>query len=136
MLHVIGKTYNVPPELLEKVANATFSYLDIKETEVELKFVTEAEITRLNTVYRGKEGPTDVLSFVLDEKPLLGQIFICYNFTKEQAKRLNKKFSDEVALLLVHGLLHIAGFDHEASTDKEKMQGVEKKILERLGIQR
>lgn len=136
MLRIVGATYKISIPLLEKVALATFSALGVNDSEIELKFVSEKEITRLNSVYRGKTGPTDVLSFVYEEKPLLGQIFICYTFTKAQAKKVGKTIEDEVALLLVHGILHIAGYDHVKIHDEAKMQETEKKILEKVGITR
>ena len=136
MLRVVGNTYLVPVELLEKVAKAAFSCLELDNVEIELKFVTTREITRLNSLYRDRQGPTDVLSFTLDKKPLLGQIFICYTLTSTQAKRLQKDFSDEVALLLVHGILHICGYDHMAPLEEKNMQEMEHKILNKVGIQR
>lgn len=136
MLKVIGSTYSVPKELIEKVATAAFSFLKINDAEIELKFVSIPEISRLNKVYRDKEGPTDVLSFQLEEKPLLGQIFICYTFTKDQASGLGKKMNDEVALLTVHGILHIAGYDHISEAEESEMQEIESQILERVGIKR
>jgi len=136
MFQIVGKTYTVSREYLEKVASAAFSFLSPGRAEVELKFVSVPEITRLNTVYRGKKQPTDVLSFVLDEKPLLGQVFICYNFTKAQAKALGKSIEAETALLLTHGILHIAGFDHENAEEAKVMEKAESEILHKLGIER
>ena len=134
MFRVVGNTYNVQKVLLEEVAQAAFSYLGLTEATIELKFVSEREIIRLNTVYRHKKAATDVLSFNIDDKPLLGQVFICYTFTKRSAKALNKPFNDEVALLLAHGILHVAGYDHELVSDEANMQAAEKEILERVGI--
>lgn len=136
MLHIVGKTYAVPREQLEKVAKATFSFLKLSDAEIELKFVSVGEMTRLNRVYRGKNGPTDVLSFGLSDKPLLGQVFICYNFTKEQAKRVSRDLSDEVSLLLTHGILHIAGYDHATKAEEAEMQQIETKILGKVGVER
>jgi probable rRNA maturation factor len=136
MLRIVGKTYDIPSELLEKVANATFSYLGQNDAEIELKFVSEREIFHLNSIYRGNKATTDILSFSLDEKPLLGQIFICYTLTKRQAIALQKDFWDEVALLLVHGILHVAGYDHITPKEESDMQKIEKTILAKEGIQR
>lgn len=136
MFRIVGKTYAVPRELIEKVALATFSYLGLTATEIELKFVSVAEITRLNSVYRHKDRPTDVLSFVIDEKPLLGQIFICYTFSKRQASDMGKSISDEVSLLVVHGILHIAGYDHETAVEARDMESLEIAILNTLGVSR
>lgn len=136
MFHVVGTTYSVNRAQLEKVAKAAFSFLTLKTAEIELKFVTEAEITRLNSVYRGKASATDVLSFIVDDKPLLGQVFICYNFTKAQAKAMNKTLDAEVALLLTHGILHVAGYDHEDEAGAQAMEDAEKQILEKVGLTR
>jgi probable rRNA maturation factor len=136
MLRIVGKTYAIPHKLLEKVAQATFSFLERADMEIELKFVSKAEITRLNSLYRHKDTPTDVLSFVIDDKPLLGQIFICYTLTREQAATMNKSVSDEVCLLLVHGILHVAGYDHVESAPGRVMEIIEEKILSKLGILR
>jgi probable rRNA maturation factor len=136
MLQIVGKTYLISHKLLESVANTTFRYLGNSNIEIEFKFVTIPEIIRLNKIYRGRSEPTDVLSFVIEEKPLLGQIFICYNFTKHQAEKYNKTFTDEVALLLVHGILHISGFDHLSPDDETNMQKIETEILERENIKR
>lgn len=136
MFRIVGKTYSVPVELLEKVAKATFSFLDLPNIEIELKFVSVREISRLNRVYRGKAGPTDVLSFTIDKKPLFGQVFICYTFTKAQAKSLGKTLPDEVALLLTHGILHVAGFDHTSTDEMSIMQKAELDILRKIGINR
>jgi len=136
MFQIVGKTYEVSRDLLEKVAHAAFSYLKLDDAEIELKFVSLAEITRLNTVYRNMKRPTDVLSFIIDEKPLLGQIFICYTFTKKQAVRMHKSLADEVSLLLVHGILHIAGYDHENTTEAAAMESQEIAILNTMGVNR
>jgi len=136
MLEVIGKTYGVPRELLTGVAKSAFDVLEITDAKIELKFVSVAEITRLNSVYRGKNEPTDVLSFTLEDKPLLGQIFICYTFVAGQAKSLQKSLADEVALLLTHGILHIAGYDHLDGHQTAEMQRRETEILTREGISR
>lgn len=136
MFHIVGKTYTVPRELLEKVAKAAFSFLDLSDAEIELKFVSSTEITRLNSVYRDKNSPTDVLSFELDHKPLLGQVFICYTFTRDQAKRADRSLNDEVSLLLVHGILHIAGYDHATEVEEAEMQRLESDILEKVGVAR
>jgi len=136
VLRIVGTTYKVSRETLEKVAEAAFSVLGIQSAEIELKLVSTAEITRLNRVYRDVDKATDVLSFSLDDMPLMGQVFICYNFTKKQAQAEGKLLEDEISLLLVHGILHIAGYDHAELSEEQTMQKMEKIILERVGIRR
>ncbi len=135
MFTVVGRTYKVDRKLLEKVAKAAFSYLKL-DADIEFKFVSRAEITRLNSVYRAVNTPTDVLSFNISDKPLLGQIFICYNFVEKQALNIGKPFSDEVSLLLVHGILHISGYDHSSIEEEKAMQHLESEILKSLGMTR
>jgi probable rRNA maturation factor len=135
MFTVVGRTYKVDKKLLEKVAKAAFSYLKL-DADIELKFVTEEEITRLNSVYRGASIPTDVLSFNISDKPLLGQVFICYNFVKKQALNIGKPFPEEVSLLLTHGILHISGYDHTSTQEEKAMQQIEREILKNLGMTR
>lgn len=137
MFRIVGSTYSLNRVSIEKVALSAFSYfkLNPKDLEIELKFVSTEEITRLNSLYRNKRGPTDVLSFKLDDKPLLGQIFICYNFTKQQAKTHGTNFDCEVALLTVHGILHLLDYDHEEDEDAAKMRKAEESILRCEGVE-
>lgn len=118
------------------MAKATFSYLPAREGEIELKFVSEREIRELNRTYRDVDAPTDVLSFNISEEPLVGQLVICYTYTKSQAKRLHKMLMDEISLLVAHGILHIFGFDHESKADEDNMQKLETAILDSEGIVR
>lgn len=136
MFVVVGNTYQIDHQLLEKVAKSAFSYMDIPSAEIELKFVSTKEILRLNTIYRGVKTPTDVLSFNISDKPLLGQVFICYNLVKRQAERMGKPFAEEVSLLLVHGILHIAGYDHADKETASEMQRIEANTLTKLGMTR
>jgi probable rRNA maturation factor len=135
-LSQINKEKSIDPELLEKVAEAAFSCLKKTEGEIELKFVPKEEIQDLNMTYRGIDKETDVLSFTISEQPLIGQIFICYNVAKEQAKELEKDLPEEIALLLVHGILHVYGFDHIKDSEAEEMQSFETEILSKVGVNR
>lgn len=106
-----------------------------KDTTVSVAFVSEREIRRLNKTYRGKDQVTDVLSFSLDRAvDPSGEILICYEQAVRQAKEMGHSTRDEVVFLLVHGLLHIFGFDHERPVDAKKMFPLQEKILEKLGI--
>ncbi len=137
-LTVQGRTFKVNKDFLEKVANAAFSYLNVKKEsgEIEVAFVSEGYIRGLNREYRSIDKATDVLSFNVGANPLLGQIFICYTYTKKQSTSLGKEFVDEVALLLVHGILHIYGHDHLDEHTENVMQEMEKTILGGIGIKR
>ena len=137
-LSIVGRTYAVDKKLLEKVAHAAFSYLNINETpgEIELKFISNNLIRSLNNAYRGIDKPTDVLSFNIDDDPLAGQIVICYTYTVREAAKRGRDINSEFSLLLVHGILHICGYDHITLEDERKMQDVEREILKTEGITR
>lgn len=101
--------------------------------ELTLTFVDRDEITALNEEHMGKVGPTDVLSFPLDDDPsdvvagpvLLGDVVICPSVAAEAAAGHAGTFDDELALLTVHGVLHILGHDHAEPDDRAVMQVTE-----------
>ncbi len=117
---------------LGKVAEAAFSVLGDKKGEIELAFVNEKEMQELNLKYRGQDKATDVLSFVVDTRPLMGQIVICYTKAKEQAKLYGESLKEEIQRLLVHGLVHLYGYDHENKADEVRMLQIEETIRERI----
>ena len=86
--------------------------------ELSVSFVTQAEMAQLHEQYAGEAGSTDVLSFPLDEEGLLGDVIVC----PEEAKRNNPNDSlGELRLLVVHGILHLLGYDHEEEGDRRVM---------------
>ena len=113
------------------------------EVEVSLSFVDVPEMTMLNETYRHKEGPTDVLSFPMDELGSddaledgdwdgavpLGDIVIAPEVAAEQAPRYGTTFDEEVELLIVHGVLHLLGYDHVIDEEAEVMEAREEAIL-------
>lgn len=108
-----------------------------------LAFVDSKTVKRLNRDYRGKDKITDVLSFAEEKDGFieygksnyLGEIVICVDRAKRQAKEYNYTLKQEIARLLVHGLAHLVGFDHENVTAKEaeKMFTFEKKVMKMIG---
>jgi probable rRNA maturation factor len=103
--------------------------------EVTVLLVERAAMASLKEKWLGEPGPTDVLAFpmddqVPDEEPyILGDIVICPDVAREQAASSGDKVSDEVDLLLVHGFLHLMGYDHVKPQDARTMRHREKKIL-------
>jgi probable rRNA maturation factor len=87
----------------------------------------------LNRDFRGKDKPTNVLSFP-SEGSYRGDIAIAYGVTAAEAKAAGKRVTDHAIHLAVHGVLHLAGYDHEAPADAKVMEPLEVKILARLGI--
>jgi probable rRNA maturation factor len=90
-------------------------------------------LRRLNRDFRGKNKATNVLSFPA-RGDYAGDIAIAHGVTKVEAKAAGKKFADHAAHLVVHGVLHLAGHDHERPKDADVMEPLEVKILARLGI--
>jgi probable rRNA maturation factor len=104
--------------------------------EILLIFVRDAEIRQLNLQYRGKNEPTDVISLsYLEEKSfpgkedLAGEIFISPDTAAKQARSAGRTLRQEVAVLFVHGLLHIFGFDHETPAQRKRMSAFQRKII-------
>jgi probable rRNA maturation factor len=134
MLRIFGKKYGIDDKLLKKAAKEAFEYLG-GDFEVNLRFVSEDQIQKLNRAYRNIDEVTDVLSFKTDSEVYGGDIAICYNELKTDAENLWKlPISEAAAFLMVHGMLHLANFDHMSSKDRAKMVGAEDEILGKLQI--
>ena len=97
-----------------------------KGTEnISLAFVGKEEIKKLNKKFRNKNKPTDVLSFNLNDENCLGEIVICPEIVRENAKKYGVTIKYETMKMFVHGILHLLGYDHEKS--KEEAEIMEKK---------
>jgi len=102
---------------------------------VNLVFVDDREIRRLNRRYRGKNKPTDVLSFEYDGghgDDVVGEVFVSLETLQRDAKRLNVPARHHAVRIVVHGLLHIAGYDHGSDTDAARMERRERIALKRV----
>lgn len=138
----------LPPQLeakLEKVAQMGLKIEGVDSSaEISLVLVDDQEIQVLNKTYREHDLPTDVLSFPLwDEgeedvvgEILLGDIVISLETAQRQAEEYGHTLEREVAYLMVHGLLHLLGYDHLSSGEKQIMRQKEEEILHALGLDR
>ncbi|WP_353948014.1 rRNA maturation RNase YbeY [Sporolactobacillus sp. Y61] len=122
----------------------------VGEIECSLTFVGNERIREINRQYRGIDRPTDVISFALEEKaddeaPLhlgkgeprvLGDIIVSLKKAHEQAAEYGHSFERELGFLVIHGLLHLLGYDHTTEQEKKKMFGLQEKILESFGLKR
>ena len=106
-----------------------------KDSNITIRIVGKKESETLNYNYRNQKKPTDVLSFMLSENPLIGDIVLCHPIIKNEAKNQNKKIRDHYAHLLIHGYLHLLGYSHEKKTDADKMERKEIQILQKNGFQ-
>jgi probable rRNA maturation factor len=102
---------------LVAVAERTLAGEGRVEGELSLSFVTSEEMADLHATYMGEEGPTDVLSFRMDEEGLLGDVVIC----PAEAARNNPDVEAELRLLVAHGALHLLGYDHEEEEARRVM---------------
>jgi len=94
----------------------------------------DARLKKLNHDFRGKNKPTNVLSFPSHDDGYRGDIALAYGVTRAEALKAKKKFADHATHLVVHGVLHLAGHDHEHAADARLMEPLETRILAKLGI--
>lgn len=111
------------------------------ESELSLVFTDDAHIRLLNAGWRGKDRSTNVLSFPAFPHgvrgafpPLLGDIVLAAETVAREAQAEGKPLVDHIAHLIVHGVLHLIGYDHESDAEAEEMEGLERQILAGLGI--
>jgi probable rRNA maturation factor len=107
--------------------------------ELVVRIVDEAEMTALNQRYRGKSGVTNVLSFPFDPLPdvasgLLGDVVVCAPVVAEEAIRQGKSPEAHWAHLVMHGVLHLQGYDHHHDPDAHRMEALETRLLAGLGF--
>ena len=109
---------------MSKIAHRALEVFGLNKVELSVVLVSDAQIRRLNKLYRNKDKPTDVLSFPIGEKVegwlILGDIVISVDTAKRQAQELGYSLEEELKRLLVHGLVHLLGYDHELGGEEEK----------------
>lgn len=120
----------------------TASHSDKEENQITVRIVEEAEISRLNADYRGKDGPTNVLSFPFLAPPgipvdefagSLGDLVICASVVEKEAAQQNKQAMQHWAHMIVHGTLHLLGYDHQKEQEAKNMERLETTILAEMG---
>ena len=105
-----------------------------KNAEITIRIVDNDESINLNNIYRKKKYPTNVLSFLVDEEVhLIGDIVLCAPVMEKEALQQSKKLEAHYAHLIIHGALHLYGYDHENKKDADIMEAKEIKILTKLG---
>ena len=111
---------------------------DNAAAELTVRIVDEAEITALNRQYRGKDGPTNVLSFPYEEIPgiasdLLGDVVICAPVVASESVAQDKPLEAHWAHMVIHGVLHLLGYDHHKEGEASRMESTEAELLADLG---
>jgi probable rRNA maturation factor len=131
-----GKEF--PSRKLKKVAQKVLEIVEHGQAELSIALVGNAKIRTLNAKFRKKDYPTDVLSFPAgDELPtgvrLLGDVVISVEKAREQAKQRGRTLNEEMVTLLIHGVVHLLGYDHERSAKDARIMGrLERKIYQAL----
>lgn len=132
----VGKKIN--EKWLNKIIVRTLGAVGVKNAEISVAFVNNREMKKLNKTWRGKNKTTDVLSFIYEEKKsggvkLFGEMIISSPQATRQAREYGWSTKQEIKELLVHGLLHLCGFDHEkGERGARKMKKMEQVILEKI----
>lgn len=119
---------------IKKIVKQTQKFERRLNREIEINIIGEKEMIYLNKTYHGKNGLTDVLSFAwIEEKTIKskiqGQIYICFEQIKKQAKKYKISSRQEFARILIHGLLHLSLHDHRTKQEENKMFKLQEKIL-------
>jgi probable rRNA maturation factor len=128
---------NVPVKPLEDFFERVRRELRFPQGAVTVQLISDIAMARLNQTFRHKRGPTDVLSFPANgarpkrSAPYLGDIAISPQTARRNARRFSRTLPAEMRVLILHGMLHLAGFDHE--TDHGEMDRLERRLRRRLG---
>ena len=130
---------DVPDELSMKRWASAAIVSKIGDTELSIRIVDERESQELNQTYRGSSGPTNVLSFPFDVEipeplPLIGDVVICAPVVAREAEQQNKELKAHWAHMIVHGVLHLQGYDHQNDTEAAIMETLETEIMQKLGF--
>lgn len=131
-----------PPSKIEQWVGAALQHsprTSLQRAELTVRIVDAQEIRTLNSDYRGKDAPTNVLSFPADlpdhiDLPLLGDVVVCAAVVNREAREQHKPRDHHWAHMIIHGCLHLLGYDHINDRDAERMEALEVKILATLGI--
>jgi probable rRNA maturation factor len=138
----VAKENDLPTaeQLKQWVVAALIKRTEYDEPELTIRIVDEAESQELNNDYRGKDKPTNVLSFPFEAPahvpiPLLGDLIICKQVVEREAIEQGKTLTSHWAHMTVHGCLHLLGYDHIEDEEAEEMEGIERVVMADLGFE-
>lgn len=134
------QTDNLPTEQQIQLWASKAIQPSLSDVEMTVRIVDEAESHQLNLTYRGKDKPTNVLSFPFEcpdevEINLLGDLVICRQVVEKEAQQQNKPLISHWAHMVVHGSLHLLGYDHMEEDEAEEMESLETRIMQSLGFE-
>ncbi len=116
------------------IITAALTHYDYADAEIAILFSDDAKLQSLNKTHRNKDSATDILSFPSDDDDFLGDLALSYDALSAQAAQMAITDAQHLLHLLVHGVLHLLGHDHENDTDAAVMEGLEIDFLNALGI--
>ncbi|WP_457640096.1 rRNA maturation RNase YbeY [Persephonella sp.] len=130
---------HITKKFIRETAEKVLKELGLDSVELSITLTDDETIKEINRQWRKKDKPTDVLSFPIDEKPpgyryrVLGDVVISLPYAKRQAEEIGIPYRDEVVRLLIHGILHLLGYDHEVCpAEAKKMFSLQDRIFEKL----
>ena len=126
-----SETYS---EIIENVAKHASNLFQLSDFEINVVFVSNERIQKLNNKYRNKDYATDVLTFPNGENHQLGDVIISIEKCEEQANTYNHSFNRELGFLFVHGLLHTLGYDHQTKEEEEEMTTLQERVLQKAKL--
>ena len=123
------------PQVERIVRRAVRAAVGRRRSAVAVALADDQAVRKLNAAHRGKDTPTNVLSYPSAERGFLGDVVLARQTVQREARSQRKRLADHVAHLVVHGTLHLLGYDHETGEDDaERMEAMERRILSRLGV--
>ena len=131
-----------PPSISEIQQWADLAMQDDSDAQLSIRIVDPDESQSLNKDYRGKDKPTNVLSFPMEMPegmpedlgmPILGDLVVCASVVNREAKEQNKTLLAHWAHMIIHGMLHLQGYDHISDEQAEQMESLEIELLQKLG---
>lgn len=125
---------------IKKAVTTTCRALNVTHASFAIHLTTDQEVKKLNAQYRKMNKPTDVLSFPVSEKHTgegdenyMGEIILGFPYITKQAHAKRVSVTEEVQMLLIHGVLHVHGFDHESDRDEKKMFALQNAVAQKIG---
>lgn len=139
MIEILNESgYEIVEQRLQAAAETVLAQQQVENTELTIAFVDNDAVADLNRRYRGVDAPTDVLSFPMDDMPgetrYLGDLVISYPYARAQAEREGHALADSLSLLVVHGTLHLLGYDHDTPERRAEMWVAQERALVPLGV--
>lgn len=128
------KKLPISSDYIEKIVLSTLEDFKITSSEVVIHLVGKKKICSLHDIYFQDPTPTDCISFPLEDPYCLGEVFVCPEVAIAYSKKNHKDPLHETSLYIIHGLLHLLGYDDQTPAQIKKMRSLEKQAMKKLGL--